>query len=82
MEKINCEKCNHVWEYKGNRLMATCPNCMSKVRCKIVSNDLTLTDLKQKLSDVRNKLDFIEGRIDNLILNEGDTNGSETTIKV
>lgn len=28
--KIKCKKCGLVWEYKGRREYATCPNCHTK----------------------------------------------------
>lgn len=27
-----CKKCLYVWDYKGNKLWASCPNCQSKTK--------------------------------------------------
>ena len=28
---LRCPKCGYIWTYRGNRVYATCPNCMRKV---------------------------------------------------
>src|SRR5579875_2819426 len=30
--ELECPKCHHKWDYKGNLKLATCPNCMTKVK--------------------------------------------------
>jgi hypothetical protein len=35
MKKLKCQKCEYIWNYKGNaRFYATCPCCLSKVNIK------------------------------------------------
>ena len=36
--KLKCQKCNYQWAYKGFKLNATCPNCLSKVKTKPLNN--------------------------------------------
>jgi DNA-directed RNA polymerase subunit RPC12/RpoP len=31
---LKCQKCGLIWEYKGHRAYATCPNCLSKVKAQ------------------------------------------------
>lgn len=33
-KKIKCHNCTYVWDYKGKRLRATCPNCGLNVDIK------------------------------------------------
>ena len=30
--KLQCYKCGHTWNYKGERKYLTCPNCLYKIR--------------------------------------------------
>lgn len=30
--RLRCKKCGLIWEYKGSREYATCPNCHTKNR--------------------------------------------------
>lgn len=32
--QMKCPKCGHVWNYKGQAAMATCPGCMNKIRVR------------------------------------------------
>ena len=33
MKKLKCKRCGFEWEYNGKKnVMATCPDCMGKVR--------------------------------------------------
>lgn len=34
MTKVKCHLCNFEWNYKGERTMATCPNCSRKTLAK------------------------------------------------
>lgn len=29
---VTCDKCGYRWNYSGNMIFATCPNCYSKTR--------------------------------------------------
>jgi Zn-finger nucleic acid-binding protein len=31
MVKLRCPRCGHVWEYRGNLVLATCPSCYKKI---------------------------------------------------
>jgi len=36
MKEIKCQKCNYEWNYKGKLGFASCPNCGTKVKVKVV----------------------------------------------
>jgi predicted nucleic acid-binding Zn-ribbon protein len=61
---LRCAKCGTVWNYKGNKIYATCPSCLTKVKVqkfKIIPEDVfaTLPSLAEKtklLADILMKL--------------------------
>jgi len=32
---VSCPKCGYVWDYRGRLSVATCPNCLAKVRVEV-----------------------------------------------
>lgn len=30
-KKVKCNHCDYIWKYKGEKLFASCPNCLLKV---------------------------------------------------
>lgn len=45
-----CDKCKYEWNYKGNKLYATCPSCLRKQKIKLISKGKTPLSI-HKLSD-------------------------------
>lgn len=63
---LECQKCNHHWEYSGTLALATCPSCAAKVPVERQSSTesieeiaadygLTVPEVKELLQRVRNR---------------------------
>jgi len=35
LARVKCPRCGYVWEYRGKLTVATCPNCLRKIRVNI-----------------------------------------------
>lgn len=40
MVKLKCHRCNHVWDYSGNKIYPKCPSCYTSVKARSFNSKL------------------------------------------
>ena len=57
MVKLKCHRCNHVWDYSGNKIYPKCPSCYTSVKARSFNSKLDVKPEpakkkgKQKMSE-------------------------------